>query len=94
MAFIFFYEARGRRLIGAGREEEPAAGIMLQRQFRQQIAMGTFVLVLGAVLILALRRRHRQDPFPALELVAYALAVGLLVGTAVVSWARVFGSAP
>lgn len=85
-SFIFFFEARGRRLLSPFGSEEPVAGAAQYMHYWQQVSIGTFVLVLGGLLLVLLRRRERTAPYPVLELVAYALGLGVLIGTAYVSW--------
>ena len=89
LAFIFFYEARGVRLMAWGTPEEHVTGAILQAFFRQQMWIGAFVLVLGTLLLILLRRRDQKPAVPPLELAAYALGLGILLGTAYVSWVRV-----
>ncbi|HEY3324634.1 MAG TPA: hypothetical protein VGP72_29550 [Planctomycetota bacterium] len=94
--FILFYEARGERLIshepidvGTDFPVERDAGTAppaAVANFRQQIEIGVFVLALGSVLLVVLRRKGQRLDIPVGEWVAYALGLGILIGTAVVSW--------
>ena len=93
MAFIFFYEARGVRLVQFGGDADVVGGISLEAHFWHQVIVGGFVLALGAVLLAVLRRPGQTDAkWTAGECWAYALAMGILIGTAVVSWLRVHES--
>jgi hypothetical protein len=84
LSFIFYYEARGARLLGSAAEE--LDGVSRYAHFWPSFAMGTFVLVLGAILLVVLRRPGQKRRWTALELLAYALGLGILLGTAYVSW--------
>jgi hypothetical protein len=85
-SFIVYYEARGRRLLSPFGGEERVADAAWQAHYWQQVSIATFVLVLGGLLFVLLRRRSRTTPYPVPELIAYALGLGVLIGTAYVSW--------
>ena len=90
MAFIFFYEARGVRLVQFGGDSDVVGGVALETHFWHQVFVGGFVLALGVVLLAVLRRPGQTDArWTAAECWAYALAMGILIGTALVSWFRV-----
>jgi hypothetical protein len=90
MAFIFFYEARGTRLIFFGGDADVSGGVSLVSHYWHQISVGAFVLAIGALLLAVLRRPGQSDAkWTAGECWAYALGVGILIGTALVSWLRV-----
>jgi hypothetical protein len=84
-SFIFFYEARGTRLVGGGKVEEHLLNIAGMTQYWEQVATGGFVLFMGVVLMIVLHRPNPKNKVPPLELAIYALALGLLIGTAYVS---------
>ena len=86
LAFILFYEARGQRMISFERETPIASQNSALTHYWEQTTAGIFVLAIGAVLIVALRRHGQPLNIPRPELVVYGLAVGVLLGTAVVSW--------
>ena len=88
LSFIFFYEARGARLVGWSGGEAELADAARYSHFRQNMAIGILVLVLGALLMVLLRRFSKRSRFTAWELTAYALGVGILIGTAYVSWVK------
>jgi len=88
MAFIFFYEARGERLIRWQNESAPPTGALLVDHYWQQTSIGTAFLVMGTLLMVVLRRPGKKVVFSKLELTAYALGIGVLLGTAVVSYMR------
>jgi uncharacterized membrane protein len=86
LSYILFYEARGQRLVEIFQEETPARGEALREHYWAQTSMGAFVLVIGTFLICALRRKGQVVEIGQIELAVYALALGMLLGTAVVSW--------
>src|ERR1051326_696286 len=85
-SFILFYEARGQRLLDLYNEAVPEGSAALEDHFWTQVSMGAFVLVVGTFLIFVLRRKGQRLELGRGELAAYALAVGILFGTAFVSW--------
>jgi len=93
LAFIFFYEARGQRLVKWVSSETVEAA-ELAAHFWQNITAGVFVLLIGGLLLFVFRvpivlpENVERPPrtIPALELAFFALAVGVLIGTAIVSW--------
>jgi hypothetical protein len=89
LSFILFYEARGQRLIAYETESHSEARALAVKNYSEQTGAGLFVLVLGALLIVTLRRKGQSLQIPRWELTVYALALGLLLGTAVVSWSVV-----
>jgi hypothetical protein len=84
-AFIILYEARGERLVSW--DAQPAAPSM--QHYWEQVTAATAILGIGVLLIAGFMRVSTHVPFSHLELAAYALGIGLLIGTAVVSWSRV-----
>lgn len=88
LAFIFFYEARGQRLVSWGTVETPA-GTAAQAQFWQYASIGGFILAMGTVLMLTLRRPSQKNDVSRTELIVLALALGILLGTAFVSWVHI-----
>lgn len=88
LSFVFFYEARGARLLRLGRVEEELANAAKSAHFWPNVTLGTFVLILGATLLLVLRRPGQKLVLPLSEVAVYALGVGILIGTAYVSWVR------
>ena len=90
LAFILFYEARGQRLVGFS-SEPPGAAL---QGFWEQIGLGSFVVVIGAILIFKLRPSTQVVSIPGAELAVYALGLGLLIGTALVSWTHVLKKFP
>lgn len=91
LSFIFFYEARGQRLVGGGKLEEEVLRVAEYPQYWQHVSIGCFVLFLGTVLIVLFHRANKQKAPTRLELAIYALGLGILIGTAVVSWFRCGG---
>lgn len=90
MAFIFCYEARGTRLILWGGGADVSGGLSRVSHFWHQVGVGAFVLAIGALLLAVLRRPGQTDSkWSAAECWAYALGLGVLIGTALVSWLRV-----
>ena len=89
LAFIFFYEARGERLISVGDNEQQPANASLKEHYWESIGAGVFVVALGAILLFTLRRSDRIVRFSSTELCLFALGVGVLLGTAIVSWVRI-----
>lgn len=89
LAFILFYEARGHRLISfeSATSGDPRAAA--EKHYWEQTGAGLFVLALGTLLIVALRRKGQALEIPRLELAVYALALGVLLGTVFVSWSYV-----
>ena len=85
-AFILFYEARGERLVTFENTSQQDSGAAVEQHFWEQCTAGTFVLLLGALLIATLRRPSRPVVIPPIEIAIYAVAIGILLGTAVVSW--------
>ena len=85
LAFILFYEARGERLVTAEREAAESYELASQH-FWEQTGAGIFVLCIGTLLVATLRRTGHNPIYTAAELSVYALAFGVLLGTAVVSW--------
>ena len=93
LAFIFFYEARGTRLLVFGGDADVSGGLSLASHYWHQISVGAFILAVGALLLAVLRRPGQTDAkWTAGECWAYALGMGVLIGTALVSWMRVRGS--
>jgi hypothetical protein len=86
LAFILFFEARGQRLVGRWEENPP--GTVVQGYW-EHIGLGAVVVAIGAILILTLPLSESRLPIPKVELGVYALGLGLLIGTAVVSWTHV-----
>lgn len=86
-SFILFYEARGKRLLDVWGEAELNGGSM--DHFWQQVTTGSIVLAMGALLLVLLRNREKPVPFAWLELAAYCLGLGLLIGTLAISWMHV-----
>ena len=82
LAFIFFYEARGMRLIMLGGESDISGGQSLLSHYWHQVGVGAFVLVLGVLLLAVLRRPGQKLSLTATECMAYALGIGILIGTA------------
>ncbi|MGD0092340.1 MAG: hypothetical protein ABSE73_20685 [Planctomycetota bacterium] len=87
-SFIFFYEARGQRLLGGGKVEGDVLITGGYEQYWQHAAIGCFVLFLGTVLIVLFHKANKRPAPTRLELAAYALGLGVLIGTAVTSWLR------
>jgi hypothetical protein len=85
-SFIFFYEARGRRFVGGGKVEEELLNVAGSTQYWQHVTAGGLVLFLGSMLMVLLHRPNPGNQVARLELVAYALGLGVLIGTAYVSW--------
>jgi len=85
LVFILFYEGRGQRLVDLY-GEAPEHGAALEEHYWAQTSTGIFVLVIGTFLIFVLRRKGQTVEFARGELAAYALAFGILLGTAYVSW--------
>ena len=85
--FILYYEARGKRLLDVWNEADLSGGTL--DHFWQQVTMGSIVLSMGLLLLVLLRNREKPVPFAWLELAAYCLGLGLLIGTLVVSWMHV-----
>ena len=85
LAFILFYEARGERLIAVERQAGESYALMAQHYW-EQTGAGIFVVCIGTLLVATLRRPGHNPVYTAPELSVYALAFGILVGTAVSSW--------
>jgi len=90
-SFIFFYEARGLRLVGGGKVDEQLLNVAGYTQYWEHVATGSLVLFLGAIIMVLLHRPNKSNKPAKLELAIYALAVGILMGTAYVSWLRCGG---
>jgi hypothetical protein len=85
--FILYYEARGKRLLDVWGEAELHGGSL--DHFWQQVAMGSIVLAMGVLLLVLLRNREKPAAFAWLEMAAYCLGFGLLIGTLAISWMHV-----
>jgi len=90
-SFIFFYEARGRRLVGGGKVDEQLLNFAGYTQYWEHVATGGLVLFLGTILMVLLHRPNQRNQLARCELLVYALALGILIGTAYVSWLRCGG---
>ena len=88
-SFIFYFESRGERLIPIGIRETPVSGPELNAHFWQHIGIGTFILMMGIILLIVLRRPEQKLEIPRGELMAFALGIGILIGTAIVSWVQI-----
>ena len=89
LSFIMFFEARGERLVTWEQSAELPASASLQQEYWDHVGGGAFVLALGGLLIVCLRRKDVIVPYTFMELSAYALGLGVLIGTAIMSWVRI-----
>jgi len=90
-SFIFFYEARGRRLVGGGKVQAELLHAAGSTQYWQHLATGGLVLFLGSMLMVLLHRRNQSNQLAPLELLVYVLGLGILMGTAYESWLKCGG---
>lgn len=90
LVFILFYEARGERLISWEHDSSPSKSAVME-EFWGHTGAGIFVLSIGSLLLFTLKRSDVKVPFTGGELAAYALALGILIGTAIISWIRLSG---
>lgn len=87
LTFNLFYEARGKRLLDIW--HETGGGSPSMDVFKQHAVTGLFVLLMGGSLLFLLRRNDEKIQYSLAELVCFALGLGLLIGTLVVSWMQV-----
>ena len=83
MTYIFWYEASGRPLVWeSNAPANPLASLELRQFFWTHIGYGSFYAIFGALLTLLVKSRSRPAPYTVADLIALALAVGALIGTA------------
>jgi hypothetical protein len=83
MAYIFFYEAGGRPLVWeSNAPQTPLTGLELKQFFWTHCGYGSFFAIFGVLLTVLLKRREQPAPYTIADVIALALAVGALIGTA------------
>jgi hypothetical protein len=88
LTFIFWYEARGAPLIQLWHSPPlPLHGPAALARFWQHFAYGCFFLLFGALLTVLIRRKNQPAAYHWLDWLALAVGLGLLAGTAWVSYA-------
>lgn len=87
LAFNFWYEASGLRLMG-GDPGDIVTGPSATQHFWGHFSYGALFLLLGTVLTLALepREESRRPPYQILDWIALAAGLGALCGAAYRSW--------
>jgi hypothetical protein len=84
-AFILLFEARGQRLVSWDAPNAPPS----TQEYWEHVLAAAIIVAMGATLTVGLSRASTHEPYTRWELAAYALGIGILIGTAIVSWTSV-----